>query len=173
MLRLALSLVLLASCRPKRDLSQYVEEDPRSRLSPRLALGNPLTEGQLKSGFHQLEEGRWSWAASHFSVELKPPFASQQRGATLTLKGNLPEMLIARTGAIVVSAQINKTTLPPMTFRQAGVLMYQADVEAASLLGGPVIVTFTVDKFLPPNTIPGDGRELALIVSSIALETKK
>ena len=173
MLRLALSLLLLASCRPKRDLSQYVEEDPRSKLSPTLALGNPLTEGQLKSGFHQVEEGRWRWTASHFSVELKAPFASQQRGATLTLKGNLPEMLIAKSGPIVVSAQLNKTALPPMTFAQAGEVLYQADVAAASLLAGPVIVTFTVDKFLPPNTIPGDGRELALIVSSIALETKK
>lgn len=173
MLRLALSLILLASCRPKRDLSQYVEEDPRSKLSPRLALGNPLTEGQLKSGFHQVEEGRWRWAASHFSVELKPPFASQQRGATLTLKGNLPQMLIDKAGAIVVSAQLNKTALQPMTFRQPGELVYQADIAAASLLAGSTIVTFTVDKFLPPNSIPGDYRELALIVSSIALETKQ
>lgn len=173
MLRLGLALLLMASCRPKRDLSQYVEEDPASLLSPSVALGNPATEAQVKSGFHQVEEGRWRWASSRFSVQLKPPFGSQKQGATLTLKGSLPEILLSKTGPISLSAQVNKTALPPMTFKQAGELLYRADVPSAALLGSPIIVSFVTDKSLPPNTFPGDGRELALIVSSITLETKK
>ena len=173
MLRLAPILFLLSSCRPTRDLSQYVQEDPASRLLPKLELGSTLAEPQLKFGFYQIEEGRWRWVASRFSVQLKPPFASQQRGATLTLRGNLPDIVIAKTGPITLAARLNETELPPLTFSKSGELIYQVDVSAAALLAEPLILTFTTDKFLPPNTFAGDGRELALIVSAIALETKK
>ncbi|WP_031499941.1 hypothetical protein [Bryobacter aggregatus] len=170
MLRLLFALLWLASCRPQRDLSQYVIEDPGSKLSARLNLVDPA---QLKSGFYQLEEGRWRWVASHFSVELKTPFASGRSGAILRLRGNLPEMLFAKTGPITLSAKLNGTALPSVTFRQAGDALYEAELPPAALESESILVHFSTDKALPANASSGDGRELALIVTSIALETKK
>ncbi len=174
MLRLLfVALLLVTSCRPRRDLSQYTQEDPKSSLSSQLTLGNPKFAGQLKSGFHEVEEGGWRWVAGKFVVELRPPFASQKLGATLTLKGNLPEILFSKTGPIQLSAKLNQTQLPKLQFKKVGDLLYQVDVPAFALAADQILVEFTADKFLPPNTFPNDGRELALIVTSISLDTKK
>jgi len=174
MLRLLLvALLLITSCRPKRDLSQYTQEDPKSGLVSNLNVGNPKHATQIKSGFHQVEEGGWRWVSGKFVVELRPPFASQKLGATLTLKGNLPEILFSKTGPIHLSAKLNQTELPKLQFTKVGDLLYQVDVPAAALSADQILVEFTADKSLPPNTFPNDGRELALIVTSISLDTKK
>lgn len=167
------ALALITSCRPNRDLSQYTQEDPNSNLVATLPIANPKLEGQLKSGFHQIEEGGWRWAASHTVVELKAPFASQKLGASLTLKGSFPEVLYSKTGSIQLSAKLNTTVLPALSVKQAGEFVYQAEVPAKAFTAEHTIIEFTTDKFLPPNTFPNDGRELALIVTSISLETKK
>ena len=104
---------------------------------------------------------------------MRPPFASQKLGATLTLKGNLPEILFSKTGPIHLSAKLNQTELPKLQFTKVGDLLYQVDVPAAALSADQILVEFTADKSLPPNTFPNDGRELALIVTSISLDTKK
>ena len=174
MLRILLAaLLLVTGCRPNRDLSQYTQEDPNSQLVATLPIGNPKFEAQLKSGFHQIEEGGWRWAASKFVVELKAPFASQKVGATLTLKGSFPEVLYSKTGPVQLSAKLNTTALPALSVKQAGDFVYQAEVPAKAFSAEHTIIEFTTDKFLPPNTFPNDGRELALIVTSISLETKK
>lgn len=174
MLRLLLvALLLITSCRPKRDLSQYTQEDPKSGLVSNLIVGNPKLAAQIKSGFHQVEEGGWRWVAGKFVVELRPPFASQKLGATLTLKGSLPEVLFAKTGPIHLRAKLNQTELPKLEFTKVGDFLYQVDVPASALSSDQILVEFTADKSLPPNTFPNDGRELALIVTSISLDTKK
>lgn len=167
------ALLLVVSCRPNRDLSQYTVEDPDSHLVATIPIGNPKFEAQLKSGFHQIEEGGWRWAASKFVVEIKAPFASQKLGATLTLKGSLPEVLYSKTGPIQLSAKLNSTVLPPLKFKQAGDFVYEVEVSAKAMTASHILIEFTADKFLPPNTLPNDGRELALIVTSISLDTKK
>jgi hypothetical protein len=174
MLRVLLvALVLVSSCRPRRDLSQYTQEDPKSALVSHVVVGNPKVAAQLKSGFHHVEEGGWRWAARKFVVELRAPFASQKLGASLTLKGSLPEILFSKTGPVQISAKLNQTELPKQQFTKAGDLLYRVDVPAAALSADEILVEITADKALPPNTFPNDGRELALIVTSISLDTKK
>jgi len=173
MLKLLLpALLLITSCRP-RDLSQYTVEDPKSKLTARVKAGNPAHAGQLKDGFHQIEEGGWRWATHKFTLELRAPFASQKLGATLELYGNIPEIVTTRTGPIQITAKLNSLQLPAQSFKTAGDFMYKVDVPPAALSADQILVEFTTDKFLPPNSFPNDGRELALIVSSISLETKK
>lgn len=168
-----MALVLVTSCRPRRDLSQYTQEDPKSGLVSDLKMGEAKTAGQLKAGFYQVEEGGWRWVAGKFQVELRAPFASQKLGATLTLRGNLPEILLSRTGGLELKARVNQTVLPAMRFARTGDVVYQAEVPPSALAADQILVEFVTDKALPPNTFPNDGRELALIVSSITLDTKK
>ena len=168
-----LSLLLFSSCRPRRDLSQYSQEDPRSNLVSTIAIGNPQFASQLKSGFYQVEEGGWRWASGTFTVELRAPFASQKLGAILTLKANLPDILYSKTGPIEMSAKLNQTKLPKMLFDKSGEAIYKVEISPAAMSADQIVVEFKTDKFLPPNTFPNDGRELAMIVSTISLETKK
>ncbi len=172
MLRILLAaLLLVTACRPRRDLSQYTVEDPKSALSTRIEIGNPRHAAQLKSGFHQIEEGGWRWAESRFTVELRAPFASQKTGARLVLKGNRPEVLTSRTGPVRLSAKLNETELASQSFAQDGEFTYTVEVPRAALSADSILVHFTTDKSLPPGTFPNDGRELALIVTSICLES--
>lgn len=174
MLRLLLvCLLVMASCRPRRDLSQYTQEDPKSQLTSNVSMANAKHEAQLKSGFHQLEEGGWRWVAGKFVVELRAPFASPKLGAVLTLNGNLPEILFARMGPVALTAKLNNTILPTQAYKVAGEVVYKVDVPPQALAAEQILVEFSTDKPLAPNTFPNDGRELALIVSSISLETRK
>ncbi len=166
-------LLLLAGCRPDRDLAQYTVEDPKSSLTAHIRAGIPNHASQLKSGFHQIEEGGWRWVASKFSAEIKAPFGSQKLGATLTLHGNLPELVFGRTGPIHLSARLNQTALPAQLIKTAGDFVYSVEVPAAALAAEQIIVEFSADKSIPPNTFPGDGRELSLIVATISLDTRK
>lgn len=168
-----LALVLLASCRRERDLSQYTIEDPAAHLPSTVALGNAAQQAQLLGGFHQIEEGRWRWTAKEFAVSLKAPFAAGQAGAVLELNGSLPELILSKTGPVTLAARIGGQTLPGVTFTTAGDAKYSVAVPPALLAQSPVRVDFTLSKALPAGTIPGDGRELGLIVSEIGLKTPK
>jgi hypothetical protein len=172
LVRLLLASLLILGCRPNRDLSQYVQEDPNANITARLSMADAKHESQLKEGFHNLEENRWRWAAGTFKVELRTPFASQKQGATLKLQANLPEIVLAKTGPIQLTARIQGTSFQQTQYKQAGPLLFSAEVPAALCNADSVLVEFSTSKSLPPNTFPGDGRELALIIESITLETK-
>jgi hypothetical protein len=168
-----LLILLLASCRPNRDLSQYTVEDKDSNLTAHLRTANPKHAAQLLSGFHQVEQEGWRWVGGRFSVQLKAPFASPKIGAALTLRGNFPDLVHARTGPIRLSARLNEIDLPPYTIQKPGDFAYSADVPAQALAADRIVVAFSTDKSIPPNTFPGDGRELALIIATISLDTKQ
>ncbi len=170
---LLIGLLLLGSCRPRRDLSQYVQEDPKSNLVSRLRVADPKYASQILEGFFQVEEGGWRWVTNKFKVELRPPFASQKLGARLELKANLPDVVFSRTGPITLSAKLNQTVLPSQTFKSTGEVLYAVDVPPAAMAADQIVVEFSTDKFLPPNTFPNDGRQLAFIVTAISLDTKK
>lgn len=164
--------VVAASCRPRRDLSQYTIEDYKANLLSALDLGNPDHGAQLKAGFHQIEEKAWRWTEPQFKVELKAPFAGQKAGATLILKGVIPEIVVLRTGPVTIGAKLNSKELGQATYAKAGEIEFRQDVAAALLRADELMVEFTVSPGLPPNTFPGDGRALGLIVSHIELEKK-
>lgn len=169
-----LALVFLTTaCRKDRDLSQYTVEDKTPRLATLIQMSDPKAAPQVKEGFHQLEDNSWRWTEGRFSVDLRPPFGAVQSGAVLRLKGSLPDLLFSKTGPVTLQALIGQTRLTGVTLRQAGDANYETLVPAALLDQDPVRVTFVLDKFLKPNTLPGDGRELGLIVTEIGWETKK
>jgi hypothetical protein len=173
MLKFLPFLLLLTSCRPNRDLSQYTVEDPNSTLTAHIRTGNSKHAPQLLSGFHQIEQEGWRWVAPRFSAELKAPFGSPKLGATLTLRGSFPELVHARTGPMRISAKLNETDLPALTIQSPGEFAYSVDVPAQALAANRIVVSFATDKSIPPNTFPLDGRELALIIATISLDTKQ
>jgi hypothetical protein len=162
----------VSSCRPRRDLSQYTIEDYKANLLSEIQLGNPEHGPQLKSGFHQIEEGSWRWTEPEFSVELKAPFAGQKAGATLYVKAVLPEVILLKTGPVTCKARVNSTELGQHTYPKAGEIDFRLEVPPAALRAEELIFTFTVSPGLPPNSFPGDGRALGWIVSAIGLEKK-
>jgi hypothetical protein len=164
--------LVIAACRPRRDLSPYTIEDQKANLLPEVNLGNPAHAPQLKAGFHQVEEGAWRWTEPKFSVELKAPFAGQKIGATLVVKGAAPDILILKTGPITLEAKLNGTSLGKATYPKAGPVELRLDVPANLLRAETLIVEVTSTPGLPPGSFPGDGRALGLIVSSIGFERK-
>lgn len=168
-----LAALLLSACRPSRDLSVYTIEDPAAHLPSRLELGNPAHASYLLEGFHQIEESRWRWSARQFAVSLKPPFASAQQGAVLHLTGNVSPLVLEKAGPLTLTARIAGQTLPAVTFAKPGDASYSMPVPPALLASSPVRVDFALSAALAPGSIPGDGRELGLIVSQIAFEISK
>lgn len=163
---------LVWGCRPRRDLSQYTAEDAKANLLPEVNLGDPSQAGQLKSGFHQIEEGAWRWTEPKFVVELKAPFAAQKIGATLVLKGVAPDVLILKTGPITVSAKLNGAELGKARFEKAGPVELRLDVAPQLMRAETLLVEISSEPGLPPGSFPGDGRSLGLIVSSVGFERK-
>jgi hypothetical protein len=170
---LLVALLLVTGCRPRRDLSQYTVEDPKSALLARLEMGNAAHAKQFKGGFHQIEEGGWRWTERKFAVELRQPFAGAKLGATLTLRGSLPEVVLAKTGPVKLQARVGDLKLAELPLSAAGEFVYTAAVPRSALSADSVVVEFETDKALPPGAMANDGRELALIVTQISLETTK
>jgi hypothetical protein len=125
---------------------------------------------QLASGFFELESNTWRWTAGKFTVVLRPPDGSAERGARLELHFNLPGVVVQRIGPVTVSATLGGLALAPEKYAQPGDFVYTRDVDASALRGGGVAVNFATDKVLPPTG--ADTRELALVVTSVALVAK-
>ena len=127
------------------------------------------TEDQLVSGFYQLENGAWRWTARAFSAALKPPDGAEQRGATLELQFYIPDSQIASLGPMTLSASIEGYVLTPETFSRSGAYVYSRKIPREALATSLLPVRFSFDKARAPFI--GDGRELAVIVSRIELQT--
>lgn len=168
-----MALLVVGSCRPRRDLSGYTVEDAKANLLSVVNLGDVKHERQLKGGFHQIEEKAWRWTEPKFSVELKAPFAGQKIGAVLVVKGAAPDILLMKTGPITLSAALNGVGLGEQRFDKAGPVELRLDVAAAALRAETLIVEVTAKPGLPPGSFPGDGRALGLIVSSVGFERKQ
>ena len=89
--RLGCSLLLIAlvlapmGCKKKKvRVGATDEETPK--MQSVLNLGDPKVEPQLIKGFHGIEAGAWRWTEKQFTVALRPPFGSGQKGAKLTVR---------------------------------------------------------------------------------------
>jgi hypothetical protein len=132
-----------------------------------IRMGDPQSESQLLSGFHQIEHGAWRWAAHEFSVSLRAPFLAMQRGAVLRMSFVVPEAII-KLGPVTLQAKVGGVTLPPERYTSHGKHEFVRPAPPSAFVDDPVTVSFVSDRFIPPGT--SDLRELALIVESIALE---
>ena len=143
-------------------------EDPAA-LAPALRVNDAAKSDQLLRGFYELQSGAWRWTAPQFAVALGTPAGAAERGARLSLDFDLPDASIATLKNVTVAAEINHVPLASETFSTPGRHQYQHDVPASAFAKQDATVEFSVDKFLTP---PNDGRNLALIVTSVALEPK-
>jgi len=171
---LTLSLVVclctltLACQRPEQIALQPTIEES-SALPSSVHVNDAAVANQLLKGFYELQGNSWRWAAPNFSVVLGTPPSAPKKGATLVLDFSLPDASINALKNITLSARIGGLALPQETFTTDGKHQYRREVPPSALASDMVSVDFTVDKFLKP---PGDGRDLAVVVTAVALESK-
>ncbi|HEY1493400.1 MAG TPA: hypothetical protein VGF49_02610 [Candidatus Solibacter sp.] len=144
------------------------EETPK--MQSVLNMGDPKVEPQLITGFHGIEAAAWRWTARQFTVALKPPFGSGQKGAKLTVKLTIPPVTIEKLKNVSLSATAGGSALPPETYTTAGDYFYVREIPASLLTGDTLRVDFQLDKAIPPSS--ADIRELGIIVLNIGLESK-
>ena len=157
-------------CRRSRKVKVQATEEEAPRLASIVHTSDPKTAGQLVSGFYDVEQNAWRWAQKRFSVVLRPPVGSAQRGAVLNLKFTVPDVTITRLQNVTVSAALNGSPLAPEAYRKAGEYTYSRDVPPNLLTGDSVRVDFTLDKAMAPGEV--DQRELGVVVLSVGLELK-
>jgi hypothetical protein len=142
----------------------------KTPLQSTVNTSDPHIVGQLLDGFYSVEDGAWRWTAKQFSVKLRTPEGSAQKGATLRLLLTVPPAVIEKSGAISLSASVEGSTLASETYSAAGQYTYRRDVPASLLGATNTIVTFQLDKSMTPDG--PDRRDLGVVVSTIALESK-
>jgi len=133
-------------------------------------MDDPRAGAQLVHGFYALEEDKWRWTASGFSVILQPPSGSAQNGARLEVMLSIPDVVVRELGSVTLSAMAAESPLAPEKYTKAGEYVYARDVPASALGGDVVSIEFATDKAIPAGKI--EQRELALIVTSIGLVSK-
>jgi hypothetical protein len=166
---LLLAVTVAPACKGRKVRSRATDEET-PRMASVLNMGDPKAEPQLVTGFYGVEAGAWRWAAKQFTVTLKPPVGSAQKGAKLSVKLTVPPVVIEKNKNISISATAGNAALAPETYTTPGDYVYVRDVPGSALAGDSVRVDFALDKVLPPAG--ADIRELGIIVLSIGLESK-
>jgi hypothetical protein len=165
--------ILTGACRGKHQRTTVENEEPAEatpRFASALKMNDPAAPTQLVKGFYGLESGTWRWTAGHFSVMLRSPLAAAQHGATLTFNLTVPDVVIQKLGSVTLSSSVGTAKLKSETYSKPGAYTFTADVPAEQLSKETVIVDFALDKALPPGA--ADQRELGIIATSVALESK-
>jgi hypothetical protein len=165
-------LLLIAAspaCKRRKVRSAATDEET-PRMASMLNLGDPKVEPQLVNGFYGIESGAWRWSAKQFTVSLRPPLGAAAKGAKLTMKLTVPQVVIDKNKNVTLSATVGNAALAPETYTTPGDYLYERDVPASALAGESVRVDFTLDKVMAPSG--ADIRELGIIVFSIGLEGK-
>jgi len=159
-----------AGCRRQERARLEVTEEEPPPLASIVHVADPAAAAQLLKGFHGLEQGSWRWTAGSFAVALRPPARASERGARLTVKLSIPDVVIQRLKTLTLRAATDGTPLPPETYTKPGDHIYTREVPAGVFTGKPVVADFTLDKTFAPGG--GDQRELGIIVTTIGLEPK-
>jgi hypothetical protein len=167
---LLVCVALAGGCKRQRKAPVQRTDESGATMASFLHMADPKAAPQLLKGFHPIEQNAWRWTMGSFSVALHPPAQAAEKGAVLILKFAVPDPVIAKLKAVSLAASINGQALGAETYTQAGEFTYTREVPARLAFGDAVNVDFVLDKFLPPGDV--DQRELGVIVTSVALETK-
>jgi hypothetical protein len=163
-------LIALPACRrERRSQVTTVEEEPGALVSV-IHTADPRAAMQLVRGFHDIEHSAWRWTRGQFTVALKPPAGSAEKGATLEVKLTVPEPIMQHVKGTTLSAKIGNIVLEPQSFNAVGDHVYKREVPGSALAGDAVTIDFTLDRFLAAGEV--EGRELGIIVSSVGLLAK-
>jgi len=164
-LTVAVFLFALATAACKRGTKHVAHAELLSVLT----MDDPRAGAQLVRGFYSPEEN-WRWTAGKFNVILRPPPGSGQSGARLELMLTIPDVIVKELGSVTLSGTAAGSPLVSEKYTKAGEYIYARDVPASALATDRVSFEFATDKAIPAGKI--EQRELALIVSGIALVTK-
>lgn len=156
----AVALALTVGCRHNKEKG----------LSSMVSMADPTTATQLVSGFHAVENGAWRWTMRKFSIVLKPPLGSDQKGATLRFKMFVPDDHVARLGPVTLSAEIDGHPLDPMVINKGGEVLYSQAVSPELLKAPSVKVNFSLDKSREPDNV--DTRQLGVVAILIGLQAR-
>jgi len=163
-------MVAVAPACKRRKVRSAATDEETPRMASVVNLGDPRAEPQLINGFYGVESGAWRWSAKTFTVSLRPPAGSSTKGAKLTVKITVPQVVIDKNKNVTLSATVGNAALAPETYTTPGDYFYVRDVPPAALAGDSVRVDFALDKAMAPSG--ADIRELGIIVFSIGLESK-
>ena len=169
---LGLLIVLTSSGCQRKKITPPVDavKDEGTVLSSSVQVADPQTAFQLLRGFHTLEQNSWRWTMQRFSVALKPPPGSAQKGATLVLHFSIPDTVLQKIGKVTLRASVAGVGLPPATYSKTGDAVYKQAVPAQVLNGETATFDFTLDKALAAGVV--DSRELGVVVSRISLDSQ-
>jgi hypothetical protein len=173
--RLGCSLIVMAlvlapvACKRKKVRVGATDEETPKMLSV-LNMGDPKIEPQLVKGFHGIEASAWRWTEKQFTVALRPPFGSVQKGAKLSVHLTVPPVTIEKLKNVALLATAGGSALPAETYTTAGDYFYVREIPASLLTGDSLRVDFQLDKAIAPSG--ADMRELGIIVLNVGLESK-
>jgi hypothetical protein len=148
---------------------QNEEPDQAPRLVSSVRMNDTTAALQLLNGFYPVESGAWRWTAGKFSVLLRTPPGSAQRGATLNFAFTIPEVVIQKLNSMKLTASINGMDLKSDEYKKPGPETFSADVPGSLLTPDSVKIDFALDKSLPPGL---DKRELGVVAFLAALTPK-
>lgn len=156
------------ACKGKynRVTVQNEEQDAGPRIVSTVRMNDSRATAQLLKGFYSLENNSWRWTARNFSVLLRTPLAAAQRGATLNLAFNIPDLIAQKLKDVTITASIDGMTLKSAQYKAAGSYVFSAEIPASMLSTESVKIDFALDKSLPPDV---DVRELGIIVTSVGI----
>ena len=138
-------------------------------MASMIQVADSSTDGQLIRGFYSAEGKSWRWTGGKFTVALKPPDGSREKGAWLVLDFVIPEAGFDQLKGVKVAASSGGVALASEGFATQGKHTYRAAVPASALSKDSAQVDFSLDKVLSASQY---GRELGLIVTSVGLESK-
>jgi len=119
-----------------------------------LPMNAPEAPAQIVSGLYNLEGGAWRWMSGAAVVLLKPPPAPMPVVAAFTI----PDAAPARR----VRLLLDSSEIAAETYSGPGTYTLQSPPQAVT--GASATVTLEVDRTF---SVPGDRRELGVIVSAI------
>jgi hypothetical protein len=119
-----------------------------------LTMSDPAAATQIVSGIYGVENGQWRWMGGKGIILLKPP----AEAAPIAVKFYIPDQAPART----VTVFANDREIARQTYTGPG--SYTLTTAPVPGGGSSVTLSIVVDRTF---SVPGDGRELGMILSSV------
>jgi hypothetical protein len=119
-----------------------------------LPMSAPEASGQIVSGLYALEDGAWRWMSGSAVVLLKSPTQALPIEAVFTI----PDPAPARHVELLLDGRV----VASQTYSAPGAYTLRSPPQSPA--GPTATVTLTIDHTF---SVPGDHRELGVIVSSI------
>lgn len=167
----AVLLIAGTSCQRERlQKVETIEDEQQVDLVSAVSAGDAKHAMQFVSGFYSIEQGSWRWTRGKFAITLKAPEAAAITGATLDLKFTVPDVVIQKAGAPVLSANADGTPLEPHKVEKPGEQAYRRDIPPTAFRGDAINIEFSLDKYLAAGAV--EERELGVIVTGASLATK-